>query len=102
MGAKPIVIASADAAVHYVLAKRIEDGEVKLVKRNFEDADLSIFGREEVDNVVDTVFVTTGGKSTSGMDSNSCAGLRLTWSTRSSHLESMPTQASAGQCGRRS
>lgn len=71
VGAKPVVIAPADAAVHYVLAKRVEDGEVQLVKRNFEDADLSMFGRDEVDNVVDAVFVTTGGKSTSGMDLDS-------------------------------
>ena len=61
-GAKPIILAPADAAVHYVLANRVEDGEVQWVKKNFEDADLSSLGRKEVDNVVDVVFVTSGGK----------------------------------------
>lgn len=63
VGAKPKIIAPADADVHYVLAKRIEDGEVEWVKKTFEDADLSRLGRDEIDNVVDAVFVTSGGKS---------------------------------------
>lgn len=62
VGAKPKVIAPADSDVHYVLAKRIEDGEVEWIKKSFEDADLSTLGRAEVDNVVDAVFVTTNGK----------------------------------------
>ena len=65
VGAKPVVIASADADVHYVLAKRIENGDVKWEKKSFEDADISTLGRDEVDNVVDAVYVTSGGKSTS-------------------------------------
>lgn len=67
VGAKPKVIAPADADVHYVLAKRIEDGEVEWIKKSFEDADLSILGRVEVDNVVDAVFVTGNGKSAFSM-----------------------------------
>lgn len=62
VGAKPKIIAPADSDVHYVLAKRIEDGEAEWIKKSFEDADLSILGRAEVDNVVDAVFVTTNGK----------------------------------------
>ena len=62
-GANPIVLAPADAVVHYVLANRIEDGDVKWIKKSFEDTDVSILGRNEVDNVVDAVFVTSGGKS---------------------------------------
>ena len=62
VGAKPKVIAPADAEVHYVLAKRIEKGEVEWIKKNFEDGDLSTLGRSEVDNVVDAVFVTANGK----------------------------------------
>lgn len=65
VGAKPVVIAPADADVHYILAKQIEDGHVKWEKKNFEDADISRFGRDEVDNVVDAVFVTSCRKSTS-------------------------------------
>ena len=63
VGAKPIVIAPEGADVHYVLAKRIEDKEVQWVKKHFEDTDVSAFGRDEVDNIVDAVFVTSGGKS---------------------------------------
>ena len=63
VGAKPKVIAPADADVHYVLGKKIEDGEVEWIKKNYEDADLSRLGREEVDFVVDAVFVTSGGSS---------------------------------------
>ena len=64
VGAKPKVIAPADADVHYLLAKRIEAGEVEWVKRNFEDTDVTSLGRDEVDGVVDAVFVTANGKST--------------------------------------
>ena len=66
VGAQPIVIAPQDADVHYVLAKRIEVGEVKWMKQCFEDADLSTLGRDEVENVVDAVFVTSGGKGALG------------------------------------
>ena len=64
VGAKPKVIAPADADVHYVLAKRIVNGEVEWVKSSFEDTHLSNLGRDEVDGVADAVFVTSGGKST--------------------------------------
>ena len=67
VGAKPKVIAPADADVHYVLAKRIEEGEVEWIKKSFEDADISTLGRGEVGNVVDAVFVTASGKNTSSM-----------------------------------
>ena len=63
VGAKPKIIAPADADVHYVLAKRIEEGEVEWIQKGFEDADLTTLGREEVQRVVDAVFVTSGGKS---------------------------------------
>ena len=67
VGARPKVIAPPDADVHYVLAKRIQDGEVEWIKKSFEDAHLSTLGRDEVDNVADAVFVTTNGKSASSM-----------------------------------
>lgn len=67
VGAKPKIIARADADVHYVLAKRIEQGEVEWIKKDFGGEDLSTLGREEVDWVVDAVFVTSGGKSTLSM-----------------------------------
>ncbi|MCJ1479998.1 hypothetical protein MMC06_000152 [Schaereria dolodes] len=62
VGAKPIVIAPAEAEVHYALLKKIEDGEIRWTRKRFEDVDLTTFGREDVSRVVDAVFVTLGGK----------------------------------------
>lgn len=61
VGARPKIIAPADANLHHVLSKRIEDGEAEWIKKNFEEEDLRNLGRDEVENVVDAVFVTTGG-----------------------------------------
>lgn len=66
VGAKPKIIAPAGADVHYVLAKRIEAGEVDWIQESFQDAHLTTLGREEVANVVDAVFVTAGGKTKAG------------------------------------
>lgn len=60
VGARPKIIAPADANLHHVLRKRIEDGEVEWIQRSFEEEDLRKLGRDEVDNVVDAVFVTIG------------------------------------------
>ena len=68
VGAKPKIIAPSDADVHYVLAKRIEAGEVEWIQDKFEEEHLITLGRKEVDNVVDAVFVTSGGKTPEGMD----------------------------------
>lgn len=65
VGAKPKVVAPADAEVHYALMKRIEDGEVEWIRQTFEEEMLTALGRVEVDNVVDAVFVTLGGKKAS-------------------------------------
>jgi uroporphyrin-III C-methyltransferase len=62
-GASPIALSSASSDVHYTLQKRIEEGTVKWVQKDFEDSDLQTLGREEIDNVVDAVFVTNGPKS---------------------------------------
>ena len=67
VGAKPKIIAPADAEVHYVLAKRIEVGEVEWIQDDFKDDHLTTLGRNEVDNVADAVFVTSGGKSALSM-----------------------------------
>lgn len=61
VGAIPIVIAPADAEMHYPLSRRIAEGTVSWIPRQFQEADLRTLGREEVDNVVDAVFVTLGG-----------------------------------------
>jgi uroporphyrin-III C-methyltransferase len=60
VGAKPRLIAPADAELHYALQKRIDSGEVEWLAKPFEDDDLLQLGREEIDRVVDAVFVTSG------------------------------------------
>ncbi|KAL9100969.1 MAG: hypothetical protein Q9163_003711 [Psora crenata] len=61
VGAKPTIIAPANAEIHYVLAKRIQDGQVKWIKKAFEDTDVTSLGRVEVEYIVDAVFVTSAG-----------------------------------------
>ncbi|GMG04030.1 unnamed protein product [Aspergillus oryzae] len=60
-GAKPVIIAPDTGDLHFSLSERIENGSVQWVRREFQDDDLKTLGREEVDHVVDTVFVTLGG-----------------------------------------
>ncbi|KAI4266564.1 MAG: hypothetical protein L6R35_006932 [Caloplaca aegaea] len=62
VGAKPIIVAPPRAEIHYALMDQIEGGQVKWIKKNFEDDDLTNLGRDELENVVDAVFVTMGGK----------------------------------------
>ena len=67
VGALPKIVAPADSDVHYVLAKRIERGEVEWVRKSFDDEMLHTLGREEVGGVVDAVFVTTGSKTVASL-----------------------------------
>lgn len=60
VGATAKLIAPADASLHYGLIKRIEEKEVEWIQRSFQESDLCTLGREEVDGVVDAVFVTLG------------------------------------------
>lgn len=60
VGAYPILLAPETADLHYALRKRVDDGDVKWVKKTFEENDLLTLGREEVGNVVDAVFITSG------------------------------------------
>ncbi|KAK1656491.1 tetrapyrrole methylase [Colletotrichum phormii] len=58
-GATPILIAPETQDLHYGLQKRIDAGEVTWHKKPFADTDLFTLGRDEVDDVVDAVFVTS-------------------------------------------
>jgi len=60
-GAKPIIIAPETADLQYTLSERIQNGSAEWVRKEFQDDDLTTLGREEVDRVVDMVFVTLGG-----------------------------------------
>lgn len=62
VGAKPLLIAPETAELHYTLQKRIEIGEVKWLKKAFEDEDMLQCGREEIGGVVDAIFVTLGSR----------------------------------------
>ncbi|GAQ04776.1 uroporphyrinogen-III C-methyltransferase [Aspergillus lentulus] len=78
VGAKPIIIAPDTVDVHYALTERFEDGSAQWIRRAFQDADLTTLGREEVDHVVDMVFVTLGGSDPlSSHISKLCRRLRI-------------------------
>ncbi|KAF2757289.1 uroporphyrin-III C-methyltransferase [Pseudovirgaria hyperparasitica] len=62
VGAIPKLIASEHATVHYGVTKRVDEGDVEWIKRDFRDEDLTSLGRDETDRVVDAVFVTLGSK----------------------------------------
>ena len=62
VGAIPKLIAPETAELHYALQKRIDGGEVEWLKKAFEDEDVLRLGREEINNVVDAVFVTLGAR----------------------------------------
>ncbi|CZT01983.1 probable siroheme synthase [Rhynchosporium graminicola] len=62
VGATPFLIASESAQLHYALQKRIDSGEVKWLKKDFEDEDVLRLGREEISGVVDAVFVTLSSR----------------------------------------
>ena len=57
VGAKPIVLAPEGSWIHYGLQKKIDEGSVRYLKKDFADEDLRSLGRDEVDHVVDAVFV---------------------------------------------
>lgn len=57
-GACPIIITPETGDMAYTLTQHIKSGAAMWVKREFQDEDLTMLGREEVDRVVDMVFVT--------------------------------------------
>lgn len=85
VGANPIVIAPRDAEVHYALKDKIDAGHVQRCTAAFHDEDLTRWGRDEVDNIVDAVFVTLGGKESMGMLVKQCLTRKQAYTTTSSH-----------------
>ncbi|KAK6437618.1 uroporphyrin-III C-methyltransferase [Oleoguttula sp. CCFEE 5521] len=78
VGAVPILIAPDNDNIHYTLAKNVEEHKLHWVRRSFEDDDVKTLGREEIDGVVDAVFVTSGGKSAQSTHiSTLCRRLRI-------------------------
>ncbi|KAI1809132.1 uroporphyrin-III C-methyltransferase [Poronia punctata] len=59
-GAYPVLIAPETTPLHSALQQLVDKGHVKWLKQAFRDSHLFTLGREEVDLVVDAVFVTVG------------------------------------------
>ncbi|KAF4771679.1 hypothetical protein HAV15_004494 [Penicillium sp. str.  len=78
VGAKPIIIAPETDDMHFTLSEHISNGSAQWIRREFQDKDLTTLGREEVDHIVDLVFVTLGGNnSLSPHISKLCRRLRI-------------------------
>jgi uroporphyrin-III C-methyltransferase len=60
VGAKPIIIAPETDDMHFTLSEHIANGSAQWIRQEFQDKDLTTLGREEVDHIVDLVFVTLG------------------------------------------
>lgn len=65
-GATPILVApdpdstpSSAQPIHYALSKLIDAGQVTWLRQTFDESLLFSLGRDEVDGVVDAVFITT-------------------------------------------
>ncbi|EXF83753.1 uroporphyrin-III [Colletotrichum fioriniae PJ7] len=76
-GATPILIAPDTQDLHYGLQKRIDAGEVTWHRKAFTDTDLFTLGRDEVDNVVDAVFVTSSSSPQAAQISALCRRHRI-------------------------
>ncbi|KAJ5124220.1 uncharacterized protein N7515_008045 [Penicillium bovifimosum] len=78
VGAKPIIIAPETDDMHFTLSEHISNGSAQWIRHEFQDKDLTTLGREEVDHVVDLVFVTLGSNnSLSSHISKLCRRLRI-------------------------
>ncbi|CAP85645.1 hypothetical protein E8E15_008320 [Penicillium rubens] len=78
VGATPIIIAPETDDMHFTLSEHIANGSAQWIRHEFEDKDLTTLGREEVDHIVDLVFVTLGSNnSLSPHISKLCRRLRI-------------------------
>jgi uroporphyrin-III C-methyltransferase len=94
VGARPKLVAPLNASLHYGITKRIEEGQVEWTKRGFQDEDLTTLGREEVDGVVDAVFVTLASKD----PLSTCAILMLLEDKFSPCVQALTYPISAEDC----
>ncbi|KAF3915721.1 hypothetical protein AA313_de0203039 [Arthrobotrys entomopaga] len=64
--------------MHYGVSKRIQDGTIEYIPREFRMDDLTTLGREAVDYIVDAVFVTLDANGDqAAMISSKCTRLRI-------------------------
>lgn len=67
VGATPIIVAPETDDMHFTLSEHISNGSAQWICHGFQDKDLTTLGREEVDHVVDLVFVTLGSNNSLSM-----------------------------------
>lgn len=98
-GAQPIIVAPDTADMHFTLAEHIANGSAKCIRRDFQDGDLTSLGREEVDRVVDTVFVTLGGGHPLSMSWSMALSVDLSDISlrRLTYFETMSTASNSGE-----
>lgn len=77
-GAKPIIIGPENAHIDLGLQRKISDGLVQWIKREFEEKDLFCLGRDDVGGVVDAVFITDSASHLQSTSSSQIAWLILT------------------------
>lgn len=78
VGAKPILIAPETDDPHFTLTRLVEEAKIQWTRNSFKSSDLRTLGRQEVDNYVDAVFVTTGARDPVSVDiSQQCKRLRI-------------------------
>ncbi|KAF8425516.1 tetrapyrrole methylase [Tirmania nivea] len=86
LGARVKLLAPADAPLHYNLTQKISEGAIEWIQKDeVTRGDLTTLGREEVEGVVDAVFVTlsvgcaqmVGGKMVDAQISALCKKLRI-------------------------
>ena len=101
-GAKVVIVAPANDDVHGALLKKIDDDQVVWIQRKFQDEDLKTLGREEVDRVVDAVFITTGSNNLQGISRPHIFMILQEVTNLSSydHIQALPTATDSSQCHR--
>lgn len=99
VGAKPLLIAPETSELHYALQKRIDNDEVKWMKKSFEDEDVLRLGREEIGHVVDAVFVTLGPRDPLSMFARPLLFAEA-YIYRYTHLSTLPKKSHTRQCRR--
>lgn len=98
-GAKPVIVSPESESLQYTLASHIDNGSAGWVRKEFEDGDLTALGREEVDHVVDMVFVTLGGNHPLSMYRVQQLMPYLTNpGGRPSHIQAMPAPQDSSKC----
>lgn len=77
--ARPIVIAPESTQLHHGLQSHLDSGRITWSRRHFQQSDLTTLGRDEVDRVVDAVFITTTPEDAPSSDhiSRLCRRLRI-------------------------